>query len=169
MLAYTRSIVQERYSSCRNYLSYEVLAYNHVCQSVGSADPLDEEPYQGTAKSAEGHGLTHCFANLKAGGVQVAIHWQDGDSSSEKAFCQSYPSQDSVIVFCRGHVGRQHRRQLQALSKMKRFTENYVARHQDLMSEKDLELRCDCPRKHKKGCECMNNQPCRVKLCQGSS
>ena len=126
----------------RNYLTNEVLAYNHVCQSVGSADPSDEEPYQGTAKSAEGHGLTNCFVDLKARGVQVAIHWQDGDSSSEKAFRQSYPSQDSVIMFCSGHVGRQHRKQLQALSKMKRFTEEYVARHQDLMSEKDLELRC---------------------------
>lgn len=66
----------------RNYLTNEVIAFRHLCQATSP----NEEGYQGTSKSAEGVGARTCFAELKNAGGHEELHWQDGNSSSEKAF-----------------------------------------------------------------------------------
>ena len=93
------------------------------------AGPRDEDAdiFQGTSKSAEGFGAHACFTVLKEAGMHVEVHWQDGDSSSKKNYCTVYPDRDKLeIMYCSGHVGRQHRKQLQKLSKQKKFTEQFV-------------------------------------------
>ena len=40
--------------------------------------------------------------------MDVAIHWQDADSSSAKAVREIFPTAE--IMLCGGHVGRAHRK-----------------------------------------------------------
>ena len=142
----------------RNYCTNEALAYYHVCQRVGRRDPDEKRGYEGTSKSAEGYGAARCFEELKAKGVHIAIHCQDGDSSSEKSFRASYPdTEQSALMYCGGHVGRQHRKQLQTLAKLKSFSEQYIAIHKDVTNDGDAMLKCTRVRKHKKSCSCMSN------------
>ena len=59
-------------------------------------------------------------------------------------------------MYCSGHVGRQHRKQLQTLSKMKRLTKEFIARNKLHTTESDKDLSCHCKGKHKKACGCMS-------------
>ena len=46
--------------------------------------------------------------------MQVAVHWQDADSSSANAVAAVFPEAD--IMVCGGHAGRAHKKQLEARS-----------------------------------------------------
>ena len=49
-------------------------------------DKDDQDLYQGTAKAAEGLAAERVFALAKQDTMHIVVHWQDADSTSEKAF-----------------------------------------------------------------------------------
>ena len=62
----------------------------------------------GTSKSAEGYAARVTFQRAKEEGMDVAIHWQDADSSSAKGVREIFPSAE--IMLCGGHAGRAHKK-----------------------------------------------------------
>ena len=58
-------------------------------------------------------------------------------------------------MYCGGHVGRQHRKQLEKLSQ-KTFSQKCLSHHKEIVHPSDAELRCTCVRMHRKGCGCMS-------------
>ena len=91
----------------RNYLNGTLLYYHHLCQK-GSDNVIEEELYKGTSKSAEGYAARLTFRRAKEEGMQVAVHWQDADSSSAKAVSEVFP--DAEIMICGGHAGCAHKK-----------------------------------------------------------
>ena len=51
------------------------------------------------------------FKKAKEEGMQIAVHWQDADSSSANAVAELFP--DADIMTCGGHAGRAHLKQLE--------------------------------------------------------
>ena len=70
--------------STTNYLNGALLYYHHLCQR-GRDKVIEEDLYKGTSKPAEGYAARIAFQKAKEEGMQVAVHWQDADSSSAKA------------------------------------------------------------------------------------
>ena len=69
----------------RNWLTGGIIRYGHACMQ--GADPIiQDDLYQGTARSAEGYLADIFFAQAKEEGCVVEVNWQDQDSSSEKSF-----------------------------------------------------------------------------------
>ena len=48
------------------------------------------------------------FQKAKEEGMQVAIHWQDADSSSAMGLCKVFP--DAHVMICGGHDGCAHKK-----------------------------------------------------------
>ena len=101
----------------RNYLNGALLYYHHFCQK-GRDKVIKEELYKGTSKSAESFAARIKFQKAKEEGMQVAVHYQDTDSSSAKAVSEVFP--DAEIMICGRHAGRTHRKILELCQKMKR-------------------------------------------------
>ena len=74
----------------RNYLNGALLYYHHLCQK-GRDKIVEGGLYPGTSKSAEGYAARITFQRAKEEGMDVAIHWQDADSSSSKAVREIFP------------------------------------------------------------------------------
>ena len=90
----------------------------------------DKDLWQGTAQSAEGHLSQKLWAQAKEEGLNVAINWQDADSSSAKRFQYSFSNeQESRVMLCGGHVGRAHGKKLEDLKGMSTFTPAFIALH----------------------------------------
>ena len=87
------------------------------------------ELYEGTSKSAEGYAARATFKRTKEEGLQIEVHWQDADSSSSNAVKEVFP--EAEIMICGGHVGRAHRKQLEARTLMKEFTDKMKARYRE--------------------------------------
>ena len=102
--------------SIRNYLNGALLYYKHLFQK-GRDEIIQEELYAGTSKAAEGYAARDTFRKAKEEGMQVAVHWQDADSSSANAVAAVFPEAD--IMVCGGHAGRAHKKQLEARSKQR--------------------------------------------------
>ena len=100
----------------RNYLNGALLYYHHLCQK-GIDKIVEGDLYLGTSKSAEGYAARVTFQRAKEEGMDVAIHWQDADSSSAKAVREIYPKAE--IMLCGGHAGRAHRKILEKRQKDK--------------------------------------------------
>ena len=100
----------------RNYLKGALLYYHHLCQK-GKDYVIEEELYKGTSKSAEGYAARLTFQRAKYEGMDVAIHWQDADSSSAKVVNELFPKAE--VMLCGGHAGRAHKkvRRIEALPK----------------------------------------------------
>ncbi|CAH1242432.1 Hypp6690 [Branchiostoma lanceolatum] len=115
------------------------------------ATTADIPLFDGTAKSAEGYGFELIWDELRSDGFELHVHWQDGDSSSEKSFDTFFPN--GKVMYCGGHVGRAHGKQLETFFKMKTFTPDFMKRHSTSESEyKELEkLKCHCEPRHKDG------------------
>ena len=94
-----------------------LLYYHHLCQR-GRDKMMDEELYKGTSKSAEEYAARITFRRAKEEEMQVAVHWQDADSSSAKAVSEVFP--DAEIMICGGHAGRAHKKFLELRHKMKK-------------------------------------------------
>ena len=88
---------------------------------------MKEELYRWTSKGAEGYAPRLAFKKAKEEGMNIAIQWQDADSSSSKAVTDHFP--DAKVMICGGHVGRAHKKQLEKLKKIKKFSPNLVARY----------------------------------------
>ena len=59
-------------------------------------------------------------------------------------------------MICGGHAGRAHKKQLEKLQKVKRFTDLLIKKHQEKFPSVG-DVVCHCLR-HKPGCGCMSNQ-----------
>ena len=138
--------------SIRNYLNGALLYYMHVCQKGGDRI-IEDELYQGTSKSAEGYAASVTFEKAKEEGMQVAIHWQDADSSSANAVREAFP--DAEIMLCSGHAGRAHRKILEARAKQKVFSEALISKYKGTFPDVSS-VTCKCPRNHKSGCGCLS-------------
>ena len=141
--------------SIRNYFTVALLFYKHICQK-GRDSIIDEELYQGTSKSAEGYSARVLFQTAKKEGLDIAIHWQDADSSSSKSVNDIYP--DAQLMICGGHAGRAHLKKLQSLKTKRTFTERFKNMYRDKFPEVDT-LKCACS-KHKAGCGCLSDTFC---------
>ena len=108
--------------SVRNYYSGALLYRKHLCQK-GRDNVVKKELYQGTSKGAEGYAARLTFKKAKDEGMNIAIQWQDADSSS-KAVTDHFP--DAKVMTCGGHAGRAHKKQLEKLQKMKCFTDQLI-------------------------------------------
>lgn len=113
----------------KNYITGALLYYGHL--SMRGADRIcDEDLWQGTAKSAEGHLSQQLWAQAKEEGLKVEINWQDADSSSAKGFRYSFShAQESRVMLCGGHVCRALGKKLEELKGMSIFTPAFIALH----------------------------------------
>ena len=72
-------------------------------------DKIVEEPlYKGMSKLTLGFAACVTFARAKAEGIQVAVHWQDADSSSAKVVTEVFP--DAEVRICGGHAGHAYKK-----------------------------------------------------------
>ena len=138
--------------SVRNYYNGALLYRKHLCQK-GRDNVVNEELYRGTSKGAEGYAARLTFKKAKDEGMNIAIQWQDADSSSSKAVTEHFP--DAKVMICGGHAGRAHKKQLEKLQKVKRFTAPLIKKHREKFPSVG-DVVCHCVR-HKPGCGCMSD------------
>ena len=136
--------------SIRNYYNGALLYRKHLCQK-GRDDIIEEELYQGTSKGAEGYAARLTFKKAKEEGMNIAIQWQDADSSA-KAVTDHFPNAE--IMICGGHAGRAHKKQLEKLQKIKSFTVDLIRKYKDTFPSVG-DVVCHCSR-HKQGCGCFS-------------
>ena len=86
--------------------------------------------------------------------MQVAIHWQDADSSSAKAVTEVFP--DAEIMICGGHAGRAHKKILELCHIMKKAPKKMLEKYKDTFPDIST-LHCKCERgNHSTTCGCLN-------------
>ena len=138
----------------RNYMNNSLLYYVHLCMRGKGVN--QDQLYCGTAKGAEGHAADIAFGEAKKEGMMIEVQWQDGDSSSAKAFRMHYPDADkSKVMLCGGHVARAHTKHLGEVAKQKSFSEVT----QDMLKKKFpavTSVKCHCPKRHRKNCGCIS-------------
>ena len=61
--------------------------------------------------------------------MNIAIQWQDADSSSSKTVKDHLPN--AKVMICGGHAGRAHKKQLEKLKKIKFFTADIIRKYKD--------------------------------------
>ena len=127
----------------KNYITSALLYYGHL--SMRGADRIcDEDLWEGTAKSAEGHLSQKLWAQAKEEGMKVEINWQDADSSSAKGFRYSFSNeQESRVMLCGGHVGRAHGKKLEEIKGMSTFTPAFIALHKSKFPAFES-VKCSC-------------------------
>ena len=135
--------------SIRNYYNGALLYRKHLCQK--GRDDIIEELYQGTSKGAEGYAARLTFKKAKEEGMNIAIHWQDPDSSA-KAVTDHFPNAE--IMICGGHAGMAHKKQLEKLQKIKSFTVDLIRKYKNTFPSVG-DVVCHCSR-HKQGCGCFS-------------
>ena len=84
--------------------------------------------------------------------MNIAIQWQDADSSSAKAVTDHFPNAE--IMICGGHAGRAYKKQLEKLQKIKSFTVDLIRKYKDTFPSVG-DVVCHCSR-HKQGCGCFS-------------
>jgi len=138
----------------RNYVNNSLLYFVHLCMRGKGNE--QHKLYEGTAKGAEGHAADIAFGHAKEDGMVIEVQWQDGDSSSAKAFRMHYPdAQKSKVMLCGGHVARAHTKHLSEVAKQKAFSETM----KDALKGKYPDVttvKCHCPKRHKKNCGCFS-------------
>ena len=83
--------------------------------------------------------------------MNIAIQWQDADSSSSKAVTDHFPN--AKVMICGGHASRAHKKQLEKLSKMKSFSTDLIRKYEDTFPTiGDVVFHCS---RHKQGCGCL--------------
>lgn len=140
----------------RNYMNNSILYVVHQCQR-GFDKTANEELYQGTSKSAEGYSAEIAFTQAREEGLEVAIHWQDADSSSGNAIKKIMP--EAKVMKCLGHVGRAHNNQLETLQKTKAFSKGYKDKHK-LKFPDVLKVKCVCEGKNHNYAGTSKRDPC---------
>lgn len=68
----------------KNYLTGGLLRYGHKCMP-GKDDVVEEQLYEGTAKSMESMLADECYEQAKNEGCKVEVVWQDGGLSAAKS------------------------------------------------------------------------------------
>ena len=108
----------------RNYLNGALPYYHQLCQK-GRDHVISEELYGGTSKSAKGFAARVICTRAKEEGMQIAIHWQNADSSSAKSVQEIFL--DAEIMVCGDHAGRAHKKILELRQKIKRFPQRMIS------------------------------------------
>ena len=62
----------------RDYFTNAIIYYQHLCHKCED-EILEDNLYEGTSKAAEGYAAINCKG--KNEGMNIAVHWQDDDSS----------------------------------------------------------------------------------------
>ena len=93
----------------RNHVTGALLYYEHMCQR-GDDTVTEEQLFEGTSKAAEGHGADNAFRKAYEEGMNIDIHWQDGDSTSANALHKHF--NDAKVFLCSGHVAKNHEKRL---------------------------------------------------------
>ena len=139
----------------RDYFTNAIIYYQHLCQR-GEDEILEDGMYQGTSKAAEGYGANLIAKQAKDEGMDIAVHWQDNDSSSGKVYHGIFP--DCKIMLCGGHTARAHGNMLKyKLLKKRVFTTKEISELKDKYPNV-VKLKCHCPKKHSPGCGCMTEK-----------
>ena len=90
-----------------NYLNGAPLYYHHLCQK--GSDKVIQQPLNGgTSKGAEGYATRIIFQVAKEEVMQIAVHWQDADSSSANIVNEILPT--AQIMIYGGHARRAHKK-----------------------------------------------------------
>lgn len=134
-----------------------ILYYGHLCMR-GSNRTSDNDLWEGTSKSAEGHLAYELFKQAKNEGMNIELNWQDQDSSSRLFFSSIFPD-DSLnrTMLCGGHVSRSHGNNLKEYKGKKHLEKAFIDKHKENFP-KIAEVKCVCAgKKHSKNCECLNN------------
>ena len=106
----------------------------------------------GTSKAAEGHLAGMLFQKAKEEGCEIALNWQDGDSSSAKPVRGVFAS--TQIMYCAGHVSRAHTHRLLDIQFKKSFTDQFIKSHKD--HPEVGSVKCCCHgKKNSIGCGCI--------------
>ena len=85
--------------------------------------------------------------------MDVAIHWQDADSSSAKAVREIYPKAE--IMLCGGHAGRASQKR----QKDKMLPSAHIEKYKDdlpFICEEEYQ-QCKCVVYHSSGCGCLTD------------
>ena len=98
----------------KNYLTGGLLWYGHKCMR-GKDGVLEDELFEGTAKSMEGILAEECYKEARDEGCKVEVVWQDGDSSAALAVSKFH--KEGKVYKCGGHVGRAHYNKLKEVSR----------------------------------------------------
>ncbi len=140
-----------------NYLTGGIIYYVHLSMR-GNDDIVEEDLFEGTAKSAEGYAAEKVFNKAKEEGLFIEVNWQDADSSSGKAFEECFPPPQSKNMLCGGHVNRAHTKCLSEFQKQKQVSATFKAEHRKDFPAIDTAV-CSCAKKgrHHKNCGCMND------------
>ncbi len=88
--------------------------------------------------------------------MQIAVHWQDADSSSAKVVNDIFPN--AQIMICGGHAGRAHKKILEKCQKIKAFTNYQITKYKDTFPAVVREgwKKCKCQGNHSAGCGCLS-------------
>ena len=132
----------------RDYMTNSVLYYKHLCQR-GKGGPL----YEGTSASMEGAAAKEIFAKMKEDGMNIAVHWQDADSTAEKEVRKHF---GDVTKLCGGHYNRAHYNLLKKMKGNKSFSTFDQSKYKDGFPEV-LTAKCCCTTRHKPGCGCVTD------------
>ena len=86
--------------------------------------------------------------------MEVAVHWQNADSSSAEAVSDIFP--DAEIMICGGHAGHAHRKILELRHKMKKVSKKMLEKYKDTFPTLGV-VRCKCEGgNHSSSCGCLN-------------
>lgn len=136
----------------RDNIRNSVLYYHHLSQR--GKDSINEELYKGTSKSCEGFAADLLFSKMKEEGLNVALHWQDNDSSSANAVKRHFG--DGRTMLCGGHFSRAHYKKLKKVQGQKQFSADDIKNHKKLFPGVE-NAKCPCI-KHKPGsCGCITD------------
>lgn len=140
----------------RNYQTGALLYYEHLCQK-GRDNVVEGNLYQGTSKAAEGYAARETFDRAKREGLEVAVHWQDADSSSANAVREVFPR--AKIMICGGHAGRAHKKILEKRQRARSLSKALIDKYKDTfpnICEEEYQ-RCKCGDRHRTGCGCLTD------------
>ena len=93
------------------------------------------------------------FERAKKERMQVAVHWQDADSSLAKAVNEVFPV--SKIMNCGGHAGLAHKKILESRQKLKKAPKSMLSKYEATYPALG-KLTCKCGEgNHSDKCECL--------------
>ncbi|KXJ07889.1 hypothetical protein AC249_AIPGENE25248 [Exaiptasia diaphana] len=140
-----------------DFLSGGILYYGHLCMR-GRKNICQTDLWEGTSKSAEGHLAYLLFKKAKEEGLNVALNWQDQDSTAEISFRSIFPDRKlNRVILCGGHVGRSYGNNLKEYKAKKVVDKGFIDKHKNNHPE-ILKAKCSCERKkHSKSCGCLSD------------
>lgn len=120
----------------------------------GKDGVLEDELFEGTAKSMEGILAEECYKEARDEGCKVEVVWQDGDSSAALAVSKFH--KEGKVYKCGGHVGRAHYNKLKEVSKKKVFSADIKTKYKEKFPHVES-VACKCE-KHKAGYGCLRDK-----------